>query len=224
MKVRPLASGQTRAIGYLRVSTLDQAESGAGLDAQRLAIEQDCQRRGWDLVTIYEETASGAAMTNRPQLRAALAELAAGNASVLMSSKLDRLSRSAVDFGNLLAQALKQGWQVVVLDLGVDTSTPVGEMVAGILAQVAQFERRRIGERTSDALQAIKRTGKKLGRPRTVKPEAEAFVVGRRAQGASMRMIADELTERGNAPGGGRWQVSEIQRILTRNPLARPAA
>jgi DNA invertase Pin-like site-specific DNA recombinase len=191
--------------------------------AQREAIELDCRRRGWELVTIYEDTASGKSLNGRPQLRAALAELAAGNAHVLMSSKLDRLSHSAVDFGGLLELARKQGWKVVVLDLGVDTSTPAGELVAGVMVQVAQFERRRIGERTSDALQAIKKTGKKLGRPRAVKPEAEAFVVGRRAQGASMREIADELTERGAAPRGGRWQVSEIQRILARNPLTRVA-
>ena len=103
----------------------------------------------------------------------------------------------------------------------MDTSSTVGELVAGVLVQVAQFERRRLSERTSDALQAIKTSGKKLGRPRAVKPEAEAFVVGRRAQGASMREIADELTERGAAPRGGRWQASSIQRILTRNPLTR---
>lgn len=156
-------------VGYLRVSTSDQAESGARLAAQREAIELDCGRRAWVLVTIYEDTPSGKSMNGRPQLRAALAELAAGNADVLMSSKLDRLSRSAVDFGQLLERARREGWKVVVLDLGVDTSTPAGELVAGVMVQVAQFERRLIGERTSDALQAIKKTGKRLGRPRQVR-------------------------------------------------------
>lgn len=206
-------------VGYLRVSTADQAESGAGLSAQREAIEVDCQRRGWQLVTIYEDTASGKSLNGRPQLKAALAELAAGNAEVLMSSKLDRLSRSAVDFGQLLETARKQGWKVVVLDLGVDTSTPAGELVAGVMVQVAQFERRRIGERTKDALEQKAKSGVRLGRPRSVRPDDEAFVVGRRAQGASMREIADELTERGAAPGCGPWRVSVIQRILARNPL-----
>jgi len=211
-------------VGYLRVSTSDQAESGAGLAAQREAIEHECRRRGWELVTIYEDTASGKSMNGRPQLRAALAELAAGNADVLMSSKLDRLSRSAVDFGQLLERARREGWMVVVLDLGVDTSTPAGELVAGVMVQVAQFERRRIGERTADALRQKAKAGVKLGRPRKVRPEDEVYVVGRRAQGASMREIADELTERGPAPGGGRWGVSEIQRILGRNPLHRKSA
>ena len=217
-------SPRTRVVSYLRVSTSDQAESGAGLAAQREAIEQECRRRGWELVTIYEDTASGKSMNGRPQLRAALAELAAGNADVLMSSKLDRLSRSAVDFGQLLERARREGWMVVVLDLGVDTSTPAGELVAGVMVQVAQFERRRIGERTADALRQKAKAGVKLGRPRKVRPEDEVYVVGRRAQGASMREIADELTERGPAPGGGRWGVSEIQRILGRNPLHRKSA
>jgi len=105
-------SPRTRVVGYLRVSTSDQAESGAGLAAQREAIEHECRRRGWELVTIYEDTASGKSMNGRPQLRAALAELAAGNADVLMSSKLDRLSRSAVDFGQLLERARREGWSL----------------------------------------------------------------------------------------------------------------
>ena len=215
MPAKPRPDG--RVIGYLRVSTPDQAENGASLRAQRDAIESECQHRGWKLARIYEEQASGKSAKNRPQYRAALAELAAGNADVLMSSKLDRLSRSAVDFGVMLEQAKREGWKVVCLDLGMDTSTAVGELIAGVMIQVAQFERRRIGERTSDAMQAIKRAGKKLGRPRKVHVDDEVYVVRRRVEGATYREIAAELNDRGHAPGGGVWHVSEIQRIIQRN-------
>ena len=73
-----------------------------------------------------------------------------------MVAKLDRLSRSLLDFAALMEQARSSGWNLVALDLGVDTSTPAGEMMASVLATFAQFERRLIGQRTKDAL-AVKR-------------------------------------------------------------------
>jgi hypothetical protein len=68
-------------------------------------------------------------------------------------AKLDRLSRSVVDAGRLLEEARKGGFNIVALDLGLDLSTPTGELVANVLAAVAQWERRMIGVRTSEALQ-----------------------------------------------------------------------
>ena len=206
-----------RVMGYLRVSTADQADSGAGLAAQREAIQRECSHRGWELVNVYQDVASGKSLNGRAQLRAALAELHASNAEVLMSSKLDRLSRSAVDFGNLLDLARREGWKVVVLDLGVDTSTSVGELIAGVLVQVAQFERRRLSERTSEALRQKQKAGVRLGRPRRIAPQTEAWIHWRRRQGATLREIAAELNDQGSSsPNGGSWQHSTVQRVLGR--------
>jgi DNA invertase Pin-like site-specific DNA recombinase len=63
-------------------------------------------------------------------------------------AKLDRLSRSMLDFTAVMAQAQKQGWALVALDCAVDTTTPAGEAMANVLATFAQFERRLIGQRT----------------------------------------------------------------------------
>ena len=82
-----------------------------------------------------------------------------------MAAKLDRLSRSVVDFGNLLDDARKQKWSVVVLDFDLNTTTAVGRMLAGMVVQFAQFEREVIGERTRAALAAKKATGAQLGHP-----------------------------------------------------------
>ena len=153
-------------VGYIRVSTSEQADSGAGLEAQRAAIRSEAERRGWQLVHVFEDAgASGKSLNGRRGLQRALEAIEAGTAEGLVVAKLDRLSRSLLDFAALMERARKGGWNVIALDLGVDTSTPAGEMMASVLATFAQFERRLIGQRTKDAL-AIKRAqGVVLGRP-----------------------------------------------------------
>jgi DNA invertase Pin-like site-specific DNA recombinase len=77
--------------------------------------------------------------------------LAAGDASALAVAKLDRLSRSMLDFARIMATAQKQSWALVALDVQVDTTSP-GEAMAHMLATFSQFERRLISERTKQAL------------------------------------------------------------------------
>ena len=71
-----------------------------------------------------------------------LALVDSGSLQAVIVAKLDRLSRSLLDFAGLMERARRQGWALVALDLGVDTSTPAGEMMANVLATFAQFERR----------------------------------------------------------------------------------
>jgi DNA invertase Pin-like site-specific DNA recombinase len=216
-----------RTVGYVRVSTVDQGESGAGLSAQRQAIERECQHRGWPLLEVYEDVASGKSINSRHRLKAALEELTAGRADCLMAAKLDRVSRSTVDFGLLLERARREDWAVVVLDLGLDMSTAMGELMANMAISIAQFERRRGGERTKEGLAERRKAGIVLGRPPQIDPRTEGWVHWRHRQGASIRQIIVELQEQGQpAPRGGQWQVSTIQRILARDPgrprVARP--
>src|ERR1039458_265856 len=97
-------------IGYVRVSTEEQSSSGAGLAAQRLAIEQECVRRGWRLVQVIEDAGYSAKDLKRPGVQIALETLAAGGAGALVVAKLDRLSRSMLDFTGIMARASKQRW------------------------------------------------------------------------------------------------------------------
>ena len=143
----------TRAVGYVRVSTGEQGESGLGLKAQVAAVRAACEQRGWELVSVREEVKSGSRADNRPVLVEVLASLRCGEADAVVVAKLDRLSRSVVDAGRLLEEARKRGFNIVALDLGLDLSTPTGELVANVLAAVAQWERRMIGVRTSEAMQ-----------------------------------------------------------------------
>ena len=114
-------------VGYVRVSTDEQATSGLGLDAQRVAIADECDRRGWELVEVFEDAgASGKSMAGRPALQEALNAVRSHRAGALVVAKLDRLSRSLLDFAALMEDARKEGWALVILDLGVDTTTPSG--------------------------------------------------------------------------------------------------
>jgi DNA invertase Pin-like site-specific DNA recombinase len=112
-----------RVVGYIRVSTEEQGDSRAGLEAQRSAIEVETGRRCWDLVSIEQDIASGKTTVKRPGLAAALAAVQTGAADGLIVAKLDRLSRSLLDFAGILEQSRRQRWQFVALDLGVDTET-----------------------------------------------------------------------------------------------------
>lgn len=203
-----------RVIGYLRVSTREQAESGLGLDAQRRAIEGEATRRGWQVDWFGDEGRSAATL-DRPGLVAALRALRRHDAEALVVAKLDRLSRSAVDFGGLLRTASRQGWAVVALDLGVDTTTPTGELLAGVMMQFAQWERRIIGQRTADAMAEAKARGVRFGRERAIPADVIDRILGERADGATYAAIAAGLdADAVPTPGGGpHWHASTIRRL-----------
>src|SRR3954453_18201171 len=160
-----------QVLGYVRVSTDEQSDSGAGLEAQRRAIVAECKRRGWQLVEVIEDAGFSAKDLNRPGIKVALEVLKSGDAKALVAAKLDRLSRSMLDSTALMAMAQKQGWALVALDCAVDTTTPAGEAMANVLATFAQFERRLISQRTKEALAAKRASGTlrgPIGRPRVM--------------------------------------------------------
>lgn len=207
----------TDVIGYIRVSTLEQAESGLGLEAQRQTIELECDRRQWRLVAVFTDAgASGKSLDNRPALTEALSALKAGRGEALVVAKLDRLSRSLIDFCALMEDGRRRGWALVALDLGVDTTTPAGEMVANVMASFAQFERRLIGQRTKEALAVKRAAGVRLGRPPAVSDDLVARLANLRAEGLSYRAIADVVSDEGWPTGHGaaRWSGATVRYIL----------
>jgi DNA invertase Pin-like site-specific DNA recombinase len=207
-----------RVIGYVRVSTEEQAVSGAGLEAQRRAIIAECKRRGWELVETIEDARYSAKDLKRPGVQEALRALEAGEAKALVVAKLDRLSRSMLDFAALMATAQKQSWALVSLDCAVDTSTPAGEAMAHVLATFGQFERRLIGQRTKEALAAKKASGVRLGRPPNVPQAVVRRIHRQRARGDSFRKIAEDLNEASvpTAQGGAQWYAATVRGVLLR--------
>jgi len=200
-------------IAYTRVSTDEQAASGLGLDAQSSSIANAVAARGWEITATYTDTGSGKDL-RRPALTEALAQLDR-EGGVLVTAKLDRLSRSVLDFAGLAERARKAGWSIVALDVDVDTTTPTGELVANISASVAQWERRIIGARTSAALQAKKAAGHRLGRPVTLSEDVRTRIAEAHRNGGTYAGIARTLNEE-NVPTarGGKWYASTVVKVL----------
>lgn len=207
----------SKVIGYIRVSTREQGESGLGLAAQRAAITGECERRGWPLEHIYQDVASGKD-TARPGLTSALAALKSGLVVGLVVAKLDRLSRSLLDFAGLLRTADVQKWAVVVLDLGVDTGTDSGKLVSHVIAAFAEWERGAIGTRTREGLAQARARGARIGRPSGLPADVVARIVRERGAGLSLGAVAAGLNADGvpTGQGGMRWYPSTVRSVLGR--------
>lgn len=213
----------TRAIGYLRVSTDEQVESGAGLDAQRATITDRAAREDWTVGLTADEGLSGKNITDRPALLEALDTLDHGDADVLVAAKLDRVSRSTADFSKLLDRSRKHGWRLVLVDLGVDTSTDAGRFVARTIANAAEYERDLISSRTRDGMAAKRAQGIRLGAPSQVPAEVVARILSDRKTGVSIRKIAAALTTDGipTAKGGACWSSGTVQGVLAGQDAAK---
>ena len=210
-------------VGYVRCSTGEQAASGAGLAAQRDAINAECARRGWTLLATYEDAgAGGGTLGGRPGVSQALEAVESGRAGSVMVSKLDRLTRSLIDFAGLMDRARRQGWNLVAMDLGLDLTTPAGKLTATVMAGVAEWEKAVIGQRTKDALAARRASGVQLGRPVLLDPDVAARIARRRSSGATLQGIADQLNREGvpTPSGRGIWQPSVIAGAARRAGVA----
>jgi DNA invertase Pin-like site-specific DNA recombinase len=198
-------------VAYLRVSTDEQVQSGLGLEAQRTAVQDEAARRGWSVAWEVDEGVSGK-LRNRPALDRALGRLKAGDAQALVVAKMDRLGRSVIQASDVLETARRQKWDLIVLDLGMDLTTPHGKAMAQMLAVFAELEREMISARTKAALGAAKARGTRLGRPRRIAPALLSRIVAMHAAGSSHRTIAAVLTgERIPTPTGrDRWNPGSI--------------
>lgn len=203
------------ALAYIRVSTAEQVEQGASLDAQRAALTAEADKRGWDVEIVADEGLSAKTL-NRPGLQDALARLDAGAADYLLSIRLDRVSRSVADFAGLLDRSVKRGWGLVLLSPNIDTTDPAGRFTGNVLASAAQYERELIGARTREGMAQRKLEGVKMGRPRVLTAETVDQITELRASGLSMGKIAAGLNDAGvtTAHGGAQWYASTVKRVL----------
>lgn len=211
---------------YLRVSTQRQGQSGLGLDAQREAVRVFLN--GGDHETVGEfvevETGKGAnALVKRPQLKGAL-DACKANKATLLIAKLDRLARNV----HFVSGLMESGVDFVAVDF-----PQANRLTVHILAAVAEHEREMISQRTKAALAAAKARGVVLGAagPYNLQPNLEkrqnasqAFAEklrplfdGMGAGGLSQRKMADKLNEVGvPAQGGGKWNQTQVSRVLVR--------
>lgn len=224
-----------KVIGYVRVSTEEQATDGVSLAAQKAKLAAYAALYDLELVEIIEDAGQSGKTLDRPGLQRALAMIHKGQANGLLIAKLDRLSRSVVDWNTLIDGYFgeKAGKQIFSVADSIDTRTAAGRLVLNVLMSVSQWEREAIGERTREALQHKIRSGERCGKVRfgyrlaadgkTLEEEAseqEAIRLMRALQtaGESLRDIAEELTRRGilTKEGNVRWKHTAVARILSR--------
>lgn len=208
-----------KAIGYLRVSTREQGDSGLGIEAQRRQVAAAVAAKGAELVAEFVEVESGRRV-DRPQLAAALAK-ARGLGALLVVGKLDRLARDVEFIRRLDREARSNGMAgIVCADMpGCDTSTAIGKLQLTTMAACGEFEAIRCSERTREALAAARARGVKLGglRPNTRTRNDEArhraqagaerlrpLLAALHAQGASLRQMAEALHAAGTTTRNGR--------------------
>ena len=211
----------TRTIAYIRVSTDKQADKGVSLDAQLAKVAAFAALYDLELVETVIDAGESAKTLARPGLQRALATIKAGKADALLVVKLDRLTRSVRDLGELVERYFSPG-KAALLSVSeqIDTRSAAGRLVLNVLASVSQWEREAIGERTSTAMQHKKSLGEFTGGAAPYGfhlaadgehleelPEEQAVLAQvreLRAAGHSFRAVAAELTARGVLNRNGR--------------------
>ena len=183
-----------RVLGYCRICKADRnRDTSLGIEAQREAILRAATAKGEEIVGWHTDDGLPGKDTNRPGLTAALEALRnrrTCTAEALVVAKLDRLSRSVIDFGTLLDRSRRQRFSIAVLDFDLDTSTVVARMLAGVMMQVAQFEREVGAERTRAALAVKKAEAVQLGKPSTIPADVREKILTLHADGLSLSAIA----------------------------------
>jgi DNA invertase Pin-like site-specific DNA recombinase len=209
------------------------------MDAQQDRLEDIARRKTCGIVHKYVEHESGG-NNARPELDRAIRH-ARRIKAYLVVAKLDRLARDQ----QFLMRLVDGNVPIIFGDLeDLDATTPEGRMMLQVFATFAEFERRRIGGRTRDALQVLKKNGVPLGasnpKCRNLTPDARAkgagssarsskaraveeqsdvaaIAAGLRAEGLSLREIAARLDADGTPTReGGRWSAVQVKRVLDR--------
>lgn len=216
-------------VSYCRVSTARQGRSGLGLEAQREAVSRCLNGGQWSLVAEFTEVESGK-RNDRPELAKALQACRVYGAKLVIA-KLDRLSRDA----HFLLGLEKAGVDFVAADM-----PHANRLTVGIMAMVADEERRMISQRTKAALAAAKKRGVQLGGDRGARLSHAARKAGREAQTVraaerardlapivqdiqaagvtSLSGIARALSERRipTPRGSDAWAPAQVARILSK--------
>ena len=168
---------------YCRVSTADQTTAN-----QKLELEQVADRMGWTIAQTFTDVISGA-RAKRPGLDALMLAVARHEVAMAMVWAVSRLGRSLSHLVSLLEQFHAKGVNLYFHQQGIDTTTPAGKAMFGIMGVFAEWERGMIQERVKAGLNRAKAQGKRLGRP-PVPPIQIQKIKWLREEGLSYRRIA----------------------------------
>jgi DNA invertase Pin-like site-specific DNA recombinase len=189
---------------YARVSTKEQTT-----ETQVAQLTAYCKARGWTDLAVFRDDGISGVRDNRPDLDRLRQRMMAREFSSVVVSKMDRLGRSLGMILRFWDDADAAGVRVIVIDQGIDTSTPAGRLQRNMLAALAEFERELILERTQAGIARARALGKRFGAPRRIPESVAREIRERRGRGESLRMISQRL----NIKLGG------VRSVLRREPM-----
>ena len=156
-----------RRVAIYTRQSVDRGDEYGSTQTQREAIEAYVASQkfaGWVAVEVgYDDLGYSGSNTDRPAFQRLRADVEAGRIDIIAVYKIDRLSRSLLDFTQLMRRFEEKGVEFVSVTQQFSTSTSVGRMTLNLLATFAQFERETIGERTRDKIAATRRHGRWTG-------------------------------------------------------------
>jgi len=226
---------QIKVIGYVRVSTEEQAREGISLFAQQTKVRLYCKLHELDLIDIHVDAGASAKNLNRTALRTALEALESNEAQGLVIVKLDRLTRNISDWqyliDNYFGEKAKHSSNLLSVNDQIDTRQASGRLVLNILMSVAQWEREAIGERTKTAMAAKKTKGERVSRripygfnlsqdkmhiePNRYERKTAEMARDFRKGGLSLRKIGLKLSEVGRKPRNGlKWHAETVKMLM----------
>lgn len=220
-----------QALGYVRVSTDKQAETGLSLDTQTEKIRAMAVVQGLTIADVVVDAASAKSL-DRPGMAWLLAQVDAGAISTVIIAKLDRLTRSVVDLAELLNRFERRDVALVSVAETLDTRSAIGHLLLNIMVSVSQWEREAIAERTRDVMRHKKAKGERVGtlpfgfqlapdrvhlEPNAVEQDRLAKIRDLKATGRSTRQIAAVLNAGGvTTRRGTAWRFEYVARALRR--------
>ncbi len=231
------ASRKLRIVGYVRVSTIEQARHGESLETQRARIERYLELADAKLVDIVADDGKSGKSLDREGFQEVLRRLRNDEVDGICVSRLDRMTRRVRDLIMLVEEVfVHRAKHLMSVAEQIDTNTPMGRAVLTILSAIAQLEREQIAERVQEVLQEKIRRGERAGTipygfvldpadptGKMLKPypgEREVIKVAKelRDDGLSYHGIAEELTQRGipTKKGNDKWIHTSVRRILMR--------
>jgi site-specific DNA recombinase len=215
-------------IGYVRVSTEDQATTGVSLDDQQGRLRAYSAAMGWGSLEAVVDAGESAKSLQRPGIALLLERVRRDEIARVVVTKLDRLTRSTRDLADLLDLFAKYNVALVSIAESLDSGSAAGRLVVNMLGVVAQWEREAIGERTASALAHKRQNGSVYGptpfgfrrvrnelAPDRAEQIALAEAVRLDQEGASYREIGRILTSLGVNPHRGTgWHASSVRAVL----------
>lgn len=213
-----------RAVGYLRVSTTEQAREGYSLSAQQQAVRAYCQAHGWELVESYADAGrSGKSLQGRDELARLLEDAQAGNFERVVFWRLDRLGRNLRDLLDICDRLEVSGVGVVSIQEAIDTGTAAGRMIRNIMGALAEFERETVVKRIKAGMTEKARQGKIVGPlPLGYRRDSEGAIVTEPATASLVRAAFDRYaTGRYSLRDMTQWAAEIGLRSTERNPLDR---